>query len=185
MSQLVAVVLSEFLKILSVKLYIMLPLAQQNANIVCCRCPDTAAAAAAAANFAISELESPSSVSATYYSLSSLAALHSAGAFKQAVSAKAVARVVALFKDLVDSQGRFKDSKAADARRSITATGRAYMALAAARSLGVELDEDDIIAVDDLTSGVGKVRLCLCLVTASRREDAWGTILQQHVPAVH
>ena len=103
-------------------------------------------------------LASADSVSTAYQSISILSTLHKAKTLVKRVGADQIERVIMLFKDLSDSQGRFKPSSTSP-RRSILATGLVYRTLADARSLETSLSPDIEETVEEMRASLAQVRL--------------------------
>lgn len=126
-----------------------------NSACVACRCLDQKASSAVA-TVALQHLESADSVLTAYQSISILSNLHKAGSLPQRIAAEQIERVINLFRDLSDSQGRFKPSSSSP-RRSILATGLVYRTLADARSLEVALNSETEGTVEEIRSSLAQV----------------------------
>lgn len=113
-------------------------------------------ASSAAASIAMQHLASADSVSTAYQSISILSTLHKAKTLVKRVGADQIERVIMLFKDLSDSQGRFKPSSTSP-RRSILATGLVYRTLADARSLETSLSPDIEETVEEMRASLAQV----------------------------
>ena len=101
-------------------------------------------------------LSSADSVQSAYQSISILSTLHKAKSLPHRIAADQIERVINLFKELSDSQGRFKPFTSSP-RRSILATGLVYRTLADARSLEVPLSSEG--TVEEIRASLAQVRL--------------------------
>ena len=124
--------------------------------VIACRCLNKKDGSAAA-SVAMRHLANVDSVLTTYHSISILSTLHKAKLLPQRVGADHIERVINLFKDLSDSQGRFKPSRTSS-RRSILATGLVYRALADARLLEVGLSPETEGVVEEIRASLTQVR---------------------------
>ena len=129
----------------------------QSCLLLACRCLDQTASSAAA-TVAMQHLSSADSVHSAYQSISILSTLHKAKSLPHRIAADQIERIINLFKDLSDSQGRFKPFTSRP-RRSILATGLVYRTLADARSLEVPLSSETEGTVEEIRASLAQVRL--------------------------
>ncbi len=103
-------------------------------------------------------LSSADSVQSAYQSISILSTLHKTKSLPHRIAADQIERIINLFKELSDSQGRFKPFTSSP-RRSILATGLVYRTLADARSLEVPLSSETEGTVEEIRASLAQVRL--------------------------